>query len=161
MKELRPLVFVAALSFIETSVALPIFNHTTDGAGLFTITVDGNNEPSDLQALNIAGITGEAIDTNDEISNTASGFSIYDTSLDDLLGFIFNNDTNLIELTGSVSYGDETTETFTYSLFVDDVEPPASEPPATPSVPEPTTFLLLGSALVGFGFTMLRQRRFE
>jgi hypothetical protein len=125
--------------------------------------VDGTNEPTYLGAVTVDNIFGSAIFPDTVIAYPGiDRLTIVDTNFDDFLQFTFFNSNNLTELTGIVSYRNETTEAFTYVLanVVDPTPPgPGPGPGPIPNVPEPSTFLLLGAALIGIGVTRSRKNR--
>jgi hypothetical protein len=80
----------------------------------------------------------------------------FDTNPDDLISFLFvptlSGDAGY---RGMVHYSDETFEEFTYYL-------PSTDPndlPQATSVPEPSTFLLLGGGLIGMVGARVRKIR--
>jgi hypothetical protein len=158
MKLFLGLVLLGLSISIGTANALPIFSHTSDGF-LFTITVDGTNEPTYLGAVTIDNIIGSAIFPDTVINYPGiDRLTIVDLNFDDFLQFTFFNTNNLAALTGTVSYRNETREAFTYSL-ADAVDPTPPGPEPSPSVPEPSTFLLLGAGLIGIGVTRSLKNR--
>ncbi|MEW8026520.1 MAG: PEP-CTERM sorting domain-containing protein [Candidatus Thiodiazotropha sp.] len=161
MDKIKCLFFLGLTGFISAADALPIFSHTTDGLGLYTISVDGSNEPTGLAGLNVDNIIGTAVG-NDYGINYSDYFSIIDADSDNLLQFTFT-DNNISELTGTAFYVNEAIESFAYSFVGDLVDPPSPAPSPTPTptpnVPEPSTFLLLGAGLVGIGITRLGRRK--
>lgn len=162
MKSFLGLVLLGLSVSIGTANALPIFSHINNGS-LFTITVDGTNEPTYLGAVTVDDIIGSAIFPDTVITYPSiDRLTIVDTNFDDFLQFTFFNSNNLTELTGIVSYRNETTEAFTYVLadVVDPTPPgPGPGPGPIPNVPEPSTFLLLGAGLIGIGVTRSRKNR--
>lgn len=48
MDKIKYLFFFGLAGFFGTADALPIFSHTTNGPGFYTISADGTNEPTDL-----------------------------------------------------------------------------------------------------------------
>jgi hypothetical protein len=158
MKSFLGLVLLGLSITIGTANALPIFSHTTDGS-LFTISVDGRDEPVGLGGISVDSIIGTAIGSDTGI-NYPNSFSIIDSNSDNWLQFTFFNTSNLIEITGIASYINETMEAFTYSLAgAVDPTPPGPGPAPIPSIPEPATFLLLGAGLVGIGVIRRRKNR--
>ncbi|MES9828965.1 MAG: PEP-CTERM sorting domain-containing protein [Candidatus Thiodiazotropha sp.] len=160
MDKIKYLFFFGLIGFFGTADALPIFSHTINGLGLYTISADGTNEPTGLAGLNVDNIIGTAAG-NDYGINYSDYFSIIDTDSDNQLQFTFTDNNNLMELTGTAFYDNEAIEAFTYSLAGETVNPPVPPPTPTPtpSVPEPSTFLLLGTGLIGIGITHLRRRK--
>jgi hypothetical protein len=116
------------LGNLGAATALPIFTHTTDGMGLYTISADATNEPIGLAGLNVDNIIGSAIGSDYGI-NYSDYFSILDSDSDGLLQFTFSNTGNLTELTGIAFYLNKDMEAFTYSLAdvtVDNVSEPST-----------------------------------
>jgi hypothetical protein len=137
---------------------LPIFSHTVDDAGLYTISVDGSHEPL-FVGLTVDGIDGTALG-DDLGTNYPDSFFILDNNSDRMLEFTFSNTDNITELTGLATYSNEGLTAFTYDLDVEVVDTPVIPPEPTPSptpnnVPEPSTFLLLGFGLLGIAGTRL------
>ena len=163
MNKLNCLFLLGLTGFFGTANALPVFSHTADSLGLITFSADGTNEPIGLAGLNVDDIIGTAIG-GDRGFNYADYFTIIDDNSDNLLSFTFTNSNGLTDLTGSAFYADESDEAFTYILVADDISPPSpdSSPEPTPalppasSIPEPSTFLLLGAGLIGLGMTRFR-----
>ncbi len=46
MDKIKYLFFLGLIGFIGTADALPIFSHTANGPGFYTISADGTNEPT-------------------------------------------------------------------------------------------------------------------
>lgn len=58
MDKIKYLFFLGLSGFFDAADALPIFSHTTNGAGFYTISADGTNEPTGLAGLNVDKVTG-------------------------------------------------------------------------------------------------------
>lgn len=147
------LIFSFLTSHLGLASALPIFTHTVDDLGLYTINVDASHEPT-FFGLGVNNIAGTAIGTDVGI-NLNNDFSIRDANSDHMLAFTFTNIGNMTELTGLAYYEGEVNLNFSYSLALDTVEPEPPVPPPSPTpdpnqnVPEPSTFVLLGLGLLG------------
>jgi hypothetical protein len=153
-------VFFGLMTYLSSANALPVFSHTVDDGGLYTISVDGSQEPL-FVGLDVDAINGTALG-DDLGTNYEDSFFVLDNNSDRMLTFTFSNTNNITELTGFATYANEGRTAFTYGLESDVIEPPVAPPepepmpsPTPSNVPEPPTFLLLGFGLLGIAGTRL------
>jgi hypothetical protein len=149
MENLKYLVGVLALILTSTSYAGPIFSNTYDSSSnIYTILVDGTNEPSDLTNVYVDHIIGTALNGDTGINTTY--FSIFDYINDDLLSFSFENVNGLTQISGDWEASGESLTSFTYDLGTGGTSPSA--------VPEPGILALFAAGLIAIGFAQKQKK---